>query len=168
MVTPYSRQRMDRDGMATWDDWKPLDQGPFPVIDGVPDMVGCTSTAVSLFPNIIVPLGPVGFPVNLFWPIDRSTTRLDWIYYAPRDWDGDELPLHWEALARAYDRIMAEDTANMAPMQESMESPALTGLPINHQERRIWHLHEQIDRFIGAVPEDLRVEPLLAPYIERG
>ena len=57
---------------------------------------------------------------------------------------------------------------NMAPMQESMESPALTGIPINYQERRIWHLHEQIDRMIGVenIPEELRVTPLLGPYVE--
>ncbi len=69
--------------MADWDDWKQLDQGPFRRIDNVPAMVDCTSTAVSLFPNAIIPLGAIGFPINLFWPIDRHTTRLDWIYYAP-------------------------------------------------------------------------------------
>jgi hypothetical protein len=64
---------------------------------------------------------------------------------------------------------MAEDEANMAPMQESMESPALRGIPINYQERRIWHLHEEIDRVIGVdkIPPELRVEPVLAPYVER-
>jgi hypothetical protein len=64
---------------------------------------------------------------------------------------------------------MAEDEANMAPMQESMESPALRGIPINYQERRIWHLHEEIDRVIGVerIPPELRVEPVLGPYVER-
>ena len=49
-----------------------------------------------------------------------------------------------------------------------MESPALTGIPINYQERRIWHLHEQIDRMIGVehIPEDMRVQQLLGPYVE--
>ncbi len=48
---------------------------PFPAIDTVPAMVDCTSTAVSLFPNAIIPLGAIGFPINLFWPIDQHTTR---------------------------------------------------------------------------------------------
>jgi hypothetical protein len=63
---------------------------------------------------------------------------------------------------------MAEDQQNMAPMQQSLESPALTGIPINYQERRIWHLHEQIDRMIGPdqVPEHLRMQQLLDPYVE--
>ncbi len=58
---------------------------------------------------------------------------------------------------------------NMAPIQASMESPALTGIPINYQERRIWHLHEEIDRVIGAerIPPELRLEQVLAPYVEQ-
>ena len=169
MITPYSEANATRWGMDAWDDWKELDNGPFPTIPTVPDMVDCTSTAVSLYPNIIIPLGKFGFPINLFWPVDKRTTRLDWIYYAPRDWDGEELPAHWEERSRQYDQIMEEDMENMAPMQESMESPALSGIPINYQERRIWHLHEQIDRVIGAdrIPEELRVPSLLDPYIER-
>ena len=143
------------------------------MIEGVPDMVSCTSTAVSLFPNVIIPLGSFGFPINLFWPIDKNTTRLDWIYYAPPPegqgrFDPDDLPAHWQARRAAYNAIMAEDEMNMAPMQRSMESPALGGIPINYQERRIWHLHEQIDRIIGAdrIPEHLRMDMVLDPYIE--
>ena len=168
MITPFSEANIARRGMDGWDDWKPLDQGPFATIDTVPAMVDCTSTAASLFPNIIIPFGRIGFPVNLFWPVDRCTTRLEWIYYAPKDWPGDELPKHWQQRSVAYDQIMDEDMENMAPMQQSMESPALTGIPINYQERRIWHLHEQLDRMIGIdrVPEELRVPQLLGPYVE--
>ena len=136
-------------------------------------MVDCTSTAVSLFPNAIIPLGRIGFPINLFWPIDKHTTRLDWIYYALPDdgsdgFDRDDLPTHWQHRRSVYNQIMAEDERNMAPMQRSMESPALTGIPINYQERRIWHLHEEIDRVIGIdrIPPELRVQPLLRPYTE--
>ena len=168
MITPYSRQNCDRFGMDDWDDWKSVDNGPFATIDTVPDMVDCTSSAVSLFPNAIIPLGKFGFPINLFWPIDQGTTRLDWIYYAQKDWEGDEIPSHWETRRKQYNSIMDEDMMNMAPMQESLESPALSGMPINYQERRIWHLHETIDRIIGRenIPEGLGVEPLLKPYIE--
>ena len=168
MITPYSTQNCERNGMAAWDDWKSVDHGPFATIDGVPPMIDCTSTAVSLFPNIIIPLGTFGYPINLFWPIDKNTTRLDWVYYAPKDWDGDEIPEHWQIRRKQYNQIMDEDKMNMAPMQESMESPALTGIPINYQERRIWHLHEQIDRMIGVenIPEDMRVQQVLGPYIE--
>ena len=173
MVTPFSRQNQQRVGMTDWDDWRPIDHGPFRTIDTVPAMVDCTSTAVSIFPNAIIPLGKVGFPVNLFWPIDRRTTRLDWIYYVPPTEGTDrftpgDLPDHWRKRREIYDQIMAEDEMNMAPIQVSMESPALTGIPINYQERRIWHLHEEIDRVIGAerIPPGLRMQPVLGPYVE--
>ena len=143
-------------------------------IDTVPSMVDCTSSAVSIFPNAIIPLGKIGFPINLFWPIDRENTLLEWIYYAPPSagtdrFDRDDLPVHWQQRRRAYNQIMAEDEMNMAPMQRSMASPALSGIPINYQERRIWHLHEEIDRVIGVerIPEELRVRPVLGPYVER-
>ncbi len=169
MITPFSDQNVKRAGLSSWEDWKPIDQGPFATIDTVPDMVRCTSTAVSLFPNVIVPLGAIGFPINVFWPIDKRTTRLDWIYYAPKDWDGDEMPERWAKRAAVYDQIMDEDMQNMAPMQRSIDSPALKGMRTNYQERRIWHLHEQIDRLIGAerIPAELRVPQLLGPYIEQ-
>jgi phenylpropionate dioxygenase-like ring-hydroxylating dioxygenase large terminal subunit len=168
MVTPFSEQNIKRSGMSAWDDWKPLSTGPFPRIDAVPDMYGCTSTALSLFPNVIMPLGAFGFTMNIFWPVDKATTRLDWVYYAPKDWDGDEMPEHWQQRAQVYDTIMAEDMAMMAPMQRSIASPALSGITIGYQERRIQHLHEQIDAMIGVerVPQALRVPALLGPYVE--
>jgi phenylpropionate dioxygenase-like ring-hydroxylating dioxygenase large terminal subunit len=174
MVTPYSTQNCERLGLAGWDDWRYVDQGPFPTIPDVPAMVDCTSSAVSLFPNVIIPLGRIGFPINVFWPIDRATTRLDWIYYAPPPdeadrFDAANLSEHWKRRKAVYDQIMGEDEMNMAPMQRSMESPALRGIPINYQERRIWHLHEEIDRVIGAerIPVELRMAQVLGPYVER-
>ena len=142
---------------------------PFTDIDSVSDVVRSTSAAYSLFPNLISPLGSYGFPFLLFWPLDKRTTKLDWIHYGPKDWDGDELPVHWQKRMDGFDEIMEEDMRNMAPMQRSLESPAMRGVPINYQERRIWHLHEQIDRTIGAdrIPEELRVPELLARYVER-
>ena len=105
----------------------------------------------------------------MFWPIDKKTTRLDWVHYAPKNWEGDELPPHWQQRMDEFDQIMDEDKRNMAPMQESLESPAMKGIVVNYQERRIWNFHEQVDRMIGIenIPEHMRVQQLLAPYIER-
>ena len=172
MTTGYSEQHVKRQGMDSWDDWKPLDNGDFAIIQtenkDFLNMLDCTSTAVSYFPNYIIPLGSFGFPVLLFWPIDKKNTLLEWWYYAPKNWEGDELPVHWKIRSEQFDQIMDEDKYNMAPMQESLESPALTGIPINYQERRIWHLHEQIDERIGEdrIPKHMRVQQLLSPYIE--
>ena len=121
-----------------------------------------------MFPNLITPIAAYGFPFITFWPLDRRTTRIDWTHYAPIDFDPDDgLPPHWQKRMDAFDRIMDEDFMNMAPMQRSLESPAFRGMPINYQERRIWHFNEQIDRTIGIerIPPALRVEQLLAPYV---
>jgi hypothetical protein len=155
--------------MTDWADWKHHLNPGFVDIPAVNDMVRSTSTAYSLFPNLITPLASSGFPFLLFWPLDRGTTRLDWIHYAPKDWDGDTLPPLWQERLAWFDVLMEEDERNMAPMQRSLESPALRGVPINYQERRIWHLHEQIDRTIGIdlIRPEWRVAQVLDPFVER-
>ncbi len=168
MVTPFSRRRCENSGMADWADWQDLKEPGFTDIATVDRMIRSTSTAYSVFPNLISPLAAYGYPVLNLWPIDPGHTRLDWTHYGPVDWEGDELPEHWQARLERFDRIMGEDTANMAPMQRSLESPALAGIRINYQERRIWHFHEQLDRMIGSerIPEAWRVAPLLGRYVE--
>jgi hypothetical protein len=123
-----------------------------------------------VFPNLITPVAAYGFPFITFWPLDKRTTRIDWTHYAPIDFDpADGLPAHWQARLDNFATIMQEDFWNMAPMQRSLESPAMRGMPISYQERRIWNFHEQIDRLIGIekIPEALRVPQLLANWIER-
>ncbi len=169
MVTPFSKPACAASGMNDWADWRHFVPDGFVDIPSVNDMIRSTSTAYSLFPNLITPLAGYGFPFLMFWPIDKRTTRLNWVHYAPKDWDGDEMPDHWQKRMDGFDEIMEEDRRNMEPMQRSLESPAMRGIVVNYQERRIWNLHEQIDRTIGIerIPEHLRVDQVLAPYIER-
>ncbi len=169
MITPFSKASWSAVGMGDWDDWRHVETPGFEDIPTVNDLVRCTSSAYSIFPNLITPIAAYGFPFITFWPIDRRTTRIDWTHYAPIDFDPDRdgLPAHWERRMENFDRIMDEDFMNMAPMQRSLESPAFRGMPINYQERRIWHFNEQLDRVIGIerIPEELRVEQLLARYV---
>ena len=71
-------------------------------------MLDCTSTAVSYFPNTIIPLGSFGYPVLLFWPIDIETTLLEWWYYGP-EIGKDAIPEHWQKeqnnLTRSWTKI---------------------------------------------------------------
>ena len=169
MVTPFSKTSYTALGMTNWDDYKHVVLPGFTDIETVNDMVRCTSTAFGIFPNLITPVAAYGFPFITFWPIDKQTTRIDWTHYAPIDFDPREgLPANWQARLDNFALIMQEDFWNMAPMQKSLESPAMRGMPINYQERRIWNFHEEVDRLIGIerIPEELRVEQLLAPYIE--
>jgi hypothetical protein len=144
-----------------------------PGFDDIPtvvDMVRSTSSAFSMFPNLITPIAAYGFPFITFWPIDRRTTRIDWTHYAPNYVEPDEgMSAAWQKRMDTFDQIMAEDFANLEPMQRSLESPAMRGMPINYQERRIWHFHEQLDRTIGIerIPPELRVAQLLDRYVER-
>ncbi len=43
-------------------------------------------------------------------------------------------------------------------------------MPLNYQERRIYHWHEELDRRIGAdrIPEHLRVTPVLDNWVREG
>jgi len=170
MITPYSKATFSALGMQDFDDYKHIVLPGFEDIDTVNDMVRCTSSAYSVFPNLITPIAAYGFPFITFWPIDKRTTRIDWTHYAPIDFDPtDGLPDLWRGRLANFAQIMAEDFWNMAPMQKSLESPAMRGVPINYQERRIWHFHEQLDTMVGRdrIPTELQVAQLIGPYIER-
>lgn len=170
MVTPFSKSACAALGMAGWDDWQHHVEPGFTDIGSVSDMVRSTSAAYSIFPNLITPIAAPGFPFITFWPLDKRTTRIDWTHYAPIEFEpASGLPAQWQRRMDVFDEIMAEDFANLAPMQRSLESPATRGVPINYQERRIWHFHEQVDRMIGVdrIPPVLRVEQLLDRYVER-
>jgi phenylpropionate dioxygenase-like ring-hydroxylating dioxygenase large terminal subunit len=170
MVTPFSKTSYSALGMSNWDDYKHVVIPGFTDLETVNDMVRCTSSAYGVFPNLITPVAAYGFPFITFWPIDKQTTRIDWTHYAPIDFNPEDgLPANWQTRLDNFKVIMEEDFWNMAPMQKSLESPAMRGMPINYQERRIWNFHEEVDRLIGIerIPEELRVEQLLAPYIER-
>lgn len=168
MITPLSKSACAARGMQDWADWQHLTDEGFVDIPTVDHMVRSTSTAYFLFPNLVTPVAASGFPFILFWPLDQRTTRIDWIHYAPKNWDGDEVPPQWQARLARFARVMAEDTQNMAPMHRSLDSPGLRGVPINYQERRIWHFNEEVDRVIGIdrVPARLRVPCMLPRYVE--
>ncbi len=64
--------------------------------------------------------------------------------------------------------VLFEDLAVLPGMQTSIDSGALQVVNLNYQERRIYHVHEAIDHTIGVerIPEDLRVPPVLGPFVE--
>ena len=140
-----------------------------PVIEGLSELYDITNPAYSLFPNLIVPFDKVGFPVLQFWPQSADTTRLERIWLAPTA--GVEPVRHptWDRRLDAFEVVMGEDTMNLEPIQRSVESAAHGGVPLNYQERRIWHFHATIDRMIGTdhVAPELRVPDLLADWVEQ-
>jgi len=141
---------------------------------GMPEMPSATTIerdhnpSYNIFPNIILPIAPTGIPSVLFWPQSVDRTILDVVWFAP-DWGGGERHPLWETRIANFDRIVDEDISFVEPIQESITSPGFRGVPLNYQERRIYHWHEELDRRIGVerVPEHLRVTPLLDGWIER-
>ncbi|MEZ5498739.1 MAG: aromatic ring-hydroxylating dioxygenase subunit alpha [Steroidobacteraceae bacterium] len=121
----------------------------------------------NFYPNLVTPIDPSGCPFLLFWPTSDTTMRIECIWFAP-DWGDGPLDAIWDTRIANFDRILDEDLQFAAQIQQSVMSPGFKGMPLNYQERRIYHWHEELDRRIGAdqVPENLRIKPLLEPYYQ--
>ena len=158
MVTPKWEQAVERQREAG---------SPAPAIPGLDPLFSDTNPAYSLFPNLITPLDTIGFPFILFWPIDAKNTDVEWTFYAPPVETPEQEKL-WDGFVGVFDGVMDEDFMNLAPMHRSVASGALRSIPLSYQERRIYHLHEEIDRVIGParIPETLRVPQVLEPFWE--
>jgi phenylpropionate dioxygenase-like ring-hydroxylating dioxygenase large terminal subunit len=144
------------------------DQGThgFPEIETVGEIARIANLAYNVFPNLVTPTDATGFPFLLFWPRGITKTRFEVWWFAPGD-STPELETRWQQRLQIFDVVLREDTANLEWIQKSVESPAFRGVPLNYQERRIYWLHEEIDRVLGdEVPTHLRVAPRLARYLE--
>src|SRR5262249_3667883 len=121
----------------------------------------------NFYPNLVVPVDPTGAPFLLFWPTSETSMRIECHWFAP-DWGGDALPELWEVRVRNFERILHEDLQFAPAIQESLMSAGFRGMPLNYQERRIYHWHEELDRRIGAerIAPSLQVQPRLAPFWE--
>jgi len=164
MITPKWEDALTRAAESA----RTMPPGAMPDIPTVNELVRETNLAYHVFPNVTIPLDAFGFPFLLFWPVDARTTDLELVWYGP-DWGDGDRPAFWDMMLPGFEAVMDEDTRNLAPMQQSLESRGLRSLPLSYQERRIYHAHEQVDRMIGAerIPEALRVEPILDGYVER-
>jgi len=158
MVTPKWKEVIARERAS---------ETPLAKIPGLDPLFSETNPAYSLFPNLITPLDTIGFPFILFWPVDAETTDVEWTFYGPPAVT-PEAEKTWANFIQLFDRVMEEDFQNLAPMQRSLASGGLDAIRLGYQERRIYHLHEEIDRVIGAekIPEALRVAARLAPFWE--
>lgn len=156
MITPNRRP-----------DWRDPGTIGMPRIDTVTEVPANNNDSYHIFPNFVMPASDTGVPLLQFWPTSDTTCRVVSTWIAP-DYDPDvENPL-WETRKANWERILYEDLQFAPQIQESLESPGFRGMPLNYQECRIYHWHEECDRCIGLnrVPPDARVEPVLAPWVE--
>ena len=148
-------------------DWIDPGTKDMPVIPTVTEMPRDNNVSYNIYPNIVMPPSASGLPMLVFWPRTSKTMRIECHWFGPR-LDKAELSPLWEKRIENFERILYEDTQFAPQIQESVESPGFKGIPLNYQERRIYHWHEELDRRIGPnrIPADLRVEPLLQDWVE--
>lgn len=148
-------------------DW--IDPGTkgMPVISTVTEIPRDNNVSYNIYPNIVMPPSASGLPMLVFWPRTTKTMRIECHWFGPKIAKEDLLSL-WQTRIDNFERILFEDTQFAPQIQESVESPGFKGIPLNYQERRIYHWHEELDRRIGPnrIPSHLRVEPLLESWVE--
>jgi phenylpropionate dioxygenase-like ring-hydroxylating dioxygenase large terminal subunit len=147
----------------------PLERNPlvrhFPNVDPV---TGEGAYAYLIYPNTVIVIAPTLIFTTQTWPVAPGEMRYD-VYYlmaAPMD---DRNRAAYERIIAATDKILQEDLGNLSFMQTSYEAQTIERIPLNYQERRIYYLHEAIDRDIGdeLVPARLRVPAILGDFIEQ-
>lgn len=137
------------------------------VFEGLGDLPSSGTFSYHVFPNLsIVFVGGafVFFITN--WPDGTSTStyHVHWCASAASD-----DPEHGDFLRRFVEsnqRVLFEDLDVLPGIQRSVDAGAIDSFQLSYQERRIYHLHEAIDRAIGIelVPDQLRVPQVLGPH----
>jgi len=122
----------------------------------------------NVYPNLVTPIAPTGFPFLTFWPTGPRTMRVECHWFAPEGKGREHHPL-WGQRIENFNRILDEDMELVPQIQRSLESPGFQGARLNYQERRIYHWHEELDRRLGqaSVPDGLRLEPRLSRFVEQ-
>lgn len=156
MVTPNRRP-----------DWEDPGTRGMRRIDTATVISARNNPSFNFFPNLVTPVDPTGCPFLLFWPTSDASMRIECHWFAP-DWGGGAPPDLWRVRIENFDRILAEDLQFAAAIQQSLQSPGFQGIPLNYQERRIYHWNEELDRRIGIerIPARLRVQPRLERFWE--
>lgn len=153
---------------------------PFPpLFAGLGDLPISGTFSYHVFPNLSIVFVGHGFMFFVTnWPTGpgSSTYHVHWCSsLASTDGaddraggDGDDAR-HNRTFVRFNQEVLFEDLSVLPGMQASVDAGALDRLTLNYQERRIYHVHEAIDRVIGVerVPEQLRVKPVLGDLVER-
>jgi phenylpropionate dioxygenase-like ring-hydroxylating dioxygenase large terminal subunit len=157
MVTPNRRP-----------DW--IDPGArgMPEIASVTEMPRANNVSYNIFPNIVMPPTATGIPMLVFWPRTAHSMRIECHWFGPK-LPAEDLSALWDVRIRNFERILFEDLEFAAKLQESVEGPGFMGIPLNYQERRIYHWHEEADRRIGIerVPAPMRVEQVLGDWVDK-
>ena len=143
---------------------------PFPsIVNGVGDLASSGTFSYHVFPNLSIVFFGGGFLFFITnWPTTASTStyHVHWCSSVPPTDDAGR------TLNRTFvdmnEAVLFEDLSVLPGMQQSIDAGAIDSLTLSYQERRIYHVHEAIDRAIGVerIPNALRVAPVLGPFTE--
>jgi phenylpropionate dioxygenase-like ring-hydroxylating dioxygenase large terminal subunit len=124
--------------------------------------------AYLIYPNTVLVISPTLIFTTQAWPLSAGESRYD-AYYLMAEPINDRNRTPYVRMIAATEKILQEDLGNLAFMQKSFEAGTLERIPLNFQERRIYYLHEMIDRSIGdeLIPSRLRVPAMLERFVEQ-
>lgn len=149
-------------------DWKDPGTLGMPKIPSVTEVPANNNVSYHIYPNFVMPPSDTGIPILQFWPRGDRACQVVSSWLAP-DYDGTGRDPLWDTRIANWERILYEDLQYAPQIQESLESKGFRGMPLNYQERRIYHWHEELDRRIGLnqVPAEARVEQVLHDQVQR-
>lgn len=156
MVTPNKRS-----------DWQDPGTIGMPKLEGVSEIPRDNNVSYMIYPNFVMPPSDSGIPLLQFWPTGERTCRVVSTWIAPEH-DPENPHPKWKDRTANWERILYEDLQYAPQIQESLESPGFVGMPLNYQERRIYHWHEELDRRLGSnhLPKELAVQQVLDPWVQ--
>lgn len=140
-----------------------------PLFERVGDLPLNGTFSYHVFPNLSIVFGGPGFVFFITnWPEapNESSYHVHWCgSRSPEDPDHGAFLTTFVGLNQG---VLFEDLTVLPGIQESIDAGALESVQLSYQERRIYHVHEAIDRVIGPeqVPDELRVPQVLGPHVE--
>ena len=123
--------------------------------------------AYLIYPNTVMVVSPTLTFTTQAWPLGPGESRYD-AYYLMAEPISDQDRTRYERMIAATEKILKEDLGNLAFMQKSFEAGTIDHIPLSFQERRIYYLHEMIDRSMGdeMILPRLRVPAILERFLE--
>lgn len=143
---------------------------PFPcVFPNLGDLPYCGTFSYHVFPNLSIVFAGTGLVFLITnWPTGPSTSVYNVHWCSSLAVDQEENRKLSDKVIAALSQVLFEDLDVLPGEQRSLNAGTLESLRLGYQERRIYYLHEAIDRAIGfeQVPETLRVPQLLASFVQ--
>jgi phenylpropionate dioxygenase-like ring-hydroxylating dioxygenase large terminal subunit len=158
MLVPY-RDGVDGEALS-----------PFPsVFPSLGDLPVRGTFSYHVFPNLSIVFAGSGFVFLITnWPTGPSTSAYNVHWCSSLGVDDDANRDKNAMVIAALSRVLFEDLDVLPGQQRSLDAGTLESLRLGYQERRIYYLHEAIDKTIGVdcVPESLRVPQVLRPFVQ--